>query len=200
MNFIRLRSIMMCSRYDCLFHVSSHIAALLDRFINSTHSNTNCFFFVTIYECDSQLLLEANDRRSLSKFYAASDAFSVRAIPFIMNSNAVCIGRREKFICKIMLIELSQKPIRFYLASCLAYVTRCCCSSLLSKVEKNFEQRFVLFHSLFIIFIRRLPFVGREIASVVIFVCQFNRFIYHYYFPTGRARLLLIHSARWAVD
>lgn len=70
---------------------------------------------------------------------------------FIMNSNAVCIGRREKFICKNMLIELSQKPIWFFfsslfLASCLAYVTRCWCSSLLFEVEKNFDSRFVLFH------------------------------------------------------
>lgn len=95
-------------------------------------------------------------------------------LSFIMSSNAVCIGRRERFICKNMLIESSQKPIRFHLASWFAYVTRCCCSSLMFKVEKNVDSPFVLFGSLFITFIRRLPLRWKRnsFRCCFLFVCQ----------------------------
>lgn len=56
-----------------------------------------------------------------------------------------------------MLIESSQKPIRFYLESWFAYVTRCWRSSPMLKVEKNVDSPFVLFDSLFITFIGRSP-------------------------------------------
>lgn len=94
-----------------------------------------------------------NARRSLSNL-VSSMRLLLRTDLFIcwydVNSNAVCIGRREKSICKNMLIELSTR-------------NRCCCVSCIyaavfvatacSRPWKIVGWRFVLFYLLFITFI-----------------------------------------------